>query len=765
MTNLSVRKRLGWLTVFLFLVSASLCAGLLMVVLQPHGSKTDRSEQKLLFTSLQNTLIAVVNTQDESLIESTLSSLSQLPQISGLSLSSRNIQFQVGQPVSGEPVQLIVKSNEQIEFVLLVYLANAEGLVESHNWLAAFLVFLIAFAAAASGLYLGIEQWLISPLDRLSGRFSFADIDREIESDDEDVAEVAEVYRNLNRRSRIIAAKEGQLEAANLRGQSYFQHSPSALMRADSDNIVVQANRQLLAYLDFSDSEVEGVSLGQLLKFKSPDYDLLRLNDGQKVFAHALRRNGDAVPVLVTQLTLPTKIFPVGQKYLCLEDQRLLMDLRKKLIRLAYLDDRTGLKNLRALIRDFEQIEPNSRIGVGLIRVGAKLPTWISRSFLAGNVGEIHQNAARVVNDFALLRGLQVYSVDDLTFEVLAKDNFDIVQLHRLAEELCYLMSESRLIPSYQAKLDAFAGVARYDALGMSGEEFRRRVSMALEYGLERGRSAVTLFTEMMLEEDDKKLLVEKTLNSLMEAQSYHLVLHQVNHANNAKRFAYRAEIEFELEGRYPVKQETLRRLASSSGLDVVLQRKLVQQLRQNSAAFLAEMDCCRTLLLPLSAAALVDVNVLSHLETLAIENDALKVLILIGHQDFADLQAHHSDELDELRRVGYRIVIDQVGECGQLLSSLASTRYDYIRLSERMLAGSTGAGVEQNLLKGMVQMLSALGKPIFFSGVNNARQVAELQAVGVDYLDGNYFGSGFKSASLKLKTHPAKIESIPIWY
>jgi EAL domain-containing protein (putative c-di-GMP-specific phosphodiesterase class I) len=113
---------------------------------------------------------------------------------------------------------------------------------------------------------------------------------------------------------------------------------------------------------------------------------------------------------------------------------------------------------------------------------------------------------------------------------------------------------------------------------------------------------------------------------------------------------------------------------------------------------------------------------------------------------------------LEELHALGVRVIIDDFGTGYSSLSYLERFPVDYVKIDRSFvgkLEEETGARV---LVKGMIDLVHALGLEAIAEGVETAGQLERLRGMGCDMAQGHYFSRPLPSeaaASLLEHQHP----------
>lgn len=112
-------------------------------------------------------------------------------------------------------------------------------------------------------------------------------------------------------------------------------------------------------------------------------------------------------------------------------------------------------------------------------------------------------------------------------------------------------------------------------------------------------------------------------------------------------------------------------------------------------------------------------------------------------------------DACDNLRSMGFRIALDDVGSGYNDLSTLATLRPDFVKLDRNLVDGIQGSRVRMVLLEALISMSQRLGCATIAEGLERAEDVLLCQDMGVNYGQGYYFA--------KPSPRPGKPAPLPI--
>jgi diguanylate cyclase (GGDEF)-like protein len=119
----------------------------------------------------------------------------------------------------------------------------------------------------------------------------------------------------------------------------------------------------------------------------------------------------------------------------------------------------------------------------------------------------------------------------------------------------------------------------------------------------------------------------------------------------------------------------------------------------------------------------------------------ASRCVLEITEQSLVDDYAAIRRALDALRGIGCEIAVDDLGAGYSGLKTWSELRPDYVKIDRYFVSDIHADGVKAEILRSIVEMSRAIGSRIVAEGVETAGECTELLDIGVDYLQGYFFG------------------------
>jgi EAL domain-containing protein (putative c-di-GMP-specific phosphodiesterase class I) len=93
--------------------------------------------------------------------------------------------------------------------------------------------------------------------------------------------------------------------------------------------------------------------------------------------------------------------------------------------------------------------------------------------------------------------------------------------------------------------------------------------------------------------------------------------------------------------------------------------------------------------------------------------------------------------KLAELRRIGFRIAIDDLGAGYAGLTSFAALEPEFVKLDMSLIRDIDSQPTKEKLVRSMTLLCKELGMMVVAEGVETPRELEVLVAIGVDLVQG----------------------------
>jgi len=119
--------------------------------------------------------------------------------------------------------------------------------------------------------------------------------------------------------------------------------------------------------------------------------------------------------------------------------------------------------------------------------------------------------------------------------------------------------------------------------------------------------------------------------------------------------------------------------------------------------------------------------------------------------EEFEGLKAR----LTQLRSLGFRLAVDDLGAGYSGLSTIAHVQPDFVKLDASLVRGLPGAPNQQLVVAAMLELAQQLGSQVIAEAIETPAERDALSTLGIDWMQGYFFarpGPGFHAASFEIQ-------------
>jgi EAL domain-containing protein (putative c-di-GMP-specific phosphodiesterase class I) len=165
---------------------------------------------------------------------------------------------------------------------------------------------------------------------------------------------------------------------------------------------------------------------------------------------------------------------------------------------------------------------------------------------------------------------------------------------------------------------------------------------------------------------------------------------------------------------------------------------RLGRALRALAARPLRDLPKNITLFVNLHPQDLLDLDLSSEHSTLAAVAD--RVVLEITERMLLSKIENLSSKISELRRMGFRLAIDDLGAGYSNLANIALLEPEFIKLDMALVRNIDQYPVKQKLVESLIDLGKAMGQSIIAEGIETQAECATLTNLGCDLLQGFLF-------------------------
>ncbi|GBG13129.1 diguanylate cyclase [Novimethylophilus kurashikiensis] len=147
----------------------------------------------------------------------------------------------------------------------------------------------------------------------------------------------------------------------------------------------------------------------------------------------------------------------------------------------------------------------------------------------------------------------------------------------------------------------------------------------------------------------------------------------------------------------------------------------------------------------------------LESMERLGIDRRDIVIEIVESEEVAPELLAEHCDEI---RKLGLRIALDDMGSGFNGLRTLAAVRADFIKIDRTIVHEAQGSRARTVLLDAIISMAQRLGCTVVAEGLERVEDITFCQDLGLIYAQGYYFAMPQQQPATQVAALPKRDEA-----
>lgn len=327
-------------------------------------------------------------------------------------------------------------------------------------------------------------------------------------------------------------------------------------------------------------------------------------------------------------------------------------------------------------------------------------------------------------------------------FAVLSHRVANVADAVGLGDRLVASTGQPILVEDQEVVITASVGVVLADEQSTVASVLRD-ADAAMYEAKARGRRRVELFTEQIREAALARHQVERDLRRALETDQLRLCYQPLWSVAEHRWVGVEALIRWEHPDRGLLTPDQFLPVAEEAGLMPHLGSWVVQRACADARHWLVDEHPGIRVWVNLAADQLMAADlvesIVAALDAHGLDSSAIGVEVtetaVVG--DVALARAN----LAGLRSAGVRVALDDFGTGLSSLTHLGNLPLDVVKLDGAFVGGATGNGRPRHLVDGIVSLVKRLGLEVLAERVETRADVEALQALGVDALQGYFFG------------------------
>jgi len=422
--------------------------------------------------------------------------------------------------------------------------------------------------------------------------------------------------------------------------------------------------------------------------------------------------------------------------------------IESQMLSMAYIDPVTGLYNRHAATGHLAEYTAAATAAAATQDTGYTVVTLDLDDFktindtLGHHVGdEVLREVARRLHS-ALQPGARAYRFGGDEFVIICPCADGYREPQRYGQMLRQALGGALRTAGVEIVLGGSVGVARYPLDGRTAADVLLASDIAMYQSKRNGKHQVTVFDARLRDASEQRLRIESELRQALRQGELRLVYQPI--VDRAGRIqGAEALVRWQHPQRGLIGPADFIDVAESSGLVVALGGWVLTEAARQVVRWRQAGLPALQVAVNVSACQLRGGMLLSQYRDALADTgcDAARLEIELTEHSLVEDVDDNLRQLEALRALGAGIAIDDFGTGLSSLSYMKRLPVDKLKIDRSFIAGLPDDRGDRAIVAAALSMAHALGLQVVAEGVETAAQRDLLGQMGVDLLQGYYFG------------------------
>src|SRR5215204_4233585 len=338
----------------------------------------------------------------------------------------------------------------------------------------------------------------------------------------------------------------------------------------------------------------------------------------------------------------------------------------------------------------------------------------------------------------------------------LGGDEFTIVDEGvQIAERIADILRPPFALEEQEVFATVSTGVSLNSTAQEQAADLLRHADLAMYRAKRRGRARYEVFEPSMDAKAVERLILETGLRRALVRQQFRVHYQPIVALDNDKVAGVEALVRWEHPQRGLLLPEAFLSVAEETGLIVRIGQWVLREAGKQARIWQERYPSMP----PLTISVNLSTREFFHPKLVAevlgeSEIDPASLQLEITEGATTTNGTSKADRtLQNLKRMGVQLAIDDFGLGYSSLSYLKRFPVDFLKIDRSFIAGLgrelNGASKDKEIVKAMIELTHALGLGVIAEGVETSEQLAQLRNMKCDFAQGNYFSEPLPSEAL----------------
>jgi diguanylate cyclase (GGDEF)-like protein/PAS domain S-box-containing protein len=340
-------------------------------------------------------------------------------------------------------------------------------------------------------------------------------------------------------------------------------------------------------------------------------------------------------------------------------------------------------------------------------------------------------------------------------FTILVEDIASVDEGVQIAERIADILRPPFALEEQEVFATVSTGIALNSTAQEQAADLLRHADLAMYRAKRRGRARYEVFEPSMDAKAVERLILETGLRRALVRQQFRVHYQPIVALDNDKVAGVEALVRWEHPQRGLLLPEAFLSVAEETGLIVRIGQWVLREAGKQARIWQERYPSMP----PLTISVNLSTREFFHPKLVAevlgeseIDPASLQLEITEGA---TTTNGRYSTErtLQNLKRMGVQLAIDDFGLGYSSLSYLKRFPVDFLKIDRSFIAGlgrePNGVSKDKEITKAMIELTHALGLRVIAEGVETSEQLAQLRNMKCDLAQGNYFSEPLPSEEL----------------
>lgn len=324
-------------------------------------------------------------------------------------------------------------------------------------------------------------------------------------------------------------------------------------------------------------------------------------------------------------------------------------------------------------------------------------------------------------------------------FTVLLLADLDTKQINDIVKRIIDEVNKPFIIEHHEAKISVSVGVSVFPDDGDDPELILKNADIAMYHAKQKGKNGFYLYDKTMNVVAKRKLSLEQELRRAVEKEQFVLHYQPRIDIENRQVLGVEALLRWQHPQRGLIDAKKFINLVEESNLIVNLGEWVLEKTLPQRQQWAKEFSARLRMGVNLSARQFLDPRLPQKIESLLKRHnvDASMLELEVKENLLLAADDHVAKTLHELKELGARICIDDLGISGASLRRLSDFPFDLLKIDKSFIGNITDNSANATVAKTIMTLGGGLGIPVVAEGVETEQQFQTLANMGCNEMQG----------------------------